>query len=81
MTTVLTFLLRVLAVLVVIWLVFRLLRALRVISPPKPADGTIEMLVRCAHCGTYVPRSEAFVSGDALYCSAAHRDRGRSNTT
>lgn len=76
----LTFLLRLLAVFIVIWLVFRLLRALRVLSPPKPPDGKINMLVRCAHCGTYVPRSEAFVSGEATYCSAAHRDTGSSNT-
>ena len=32
-----------------------------------------EDMVRCAHCGLHLPRSESLVSGEAFYCSAEHR--------
>jgi uncharacterized protein len=35
-----------------------------------------EPMRRCAHCGVYVPDSEATVAGDRHYCSEAHRDAG-----
>jgi uncharacterized protein len=35
-------------------------------------DG--EAMIRCAHCGVHVPRSEAVVtSGGTSYCSETHR--------
>lgn len=38
------------------------------------ALGEAESMVRCAHCGIYVPESEA-IAGPAgrVYCSDAHR--------
>ncbi|MGQ0656495.1 MAG: PP0621 family protein [Chromatiales bacterium] len=69
----LTFLIRLILVLAVLWLCFRLWRALRQRSQRKQPDGRVDMLVRCAHCGTYVPRSEACLLGQETYCSAAHR--------
>ncbi|MGH8736459.1 MAG: PP0621 family protein [Burkholderiales bacterium] len=33
-------------------------------------------LVRCAHCGLYLPRAEAHGTGGHLYCSEEHARRG-----
>jgi uncharacterized protein len=33
-------------------------------------------LVRCAHCGLHLPRSEAHGAGGRLYCSAEHARLG-----
>jgi uncharacterized protein len=32
-----------------------------------------EDMVRCAHCGVHLPRSESVKSGQAFYCSVEHR--------
>ena len=34
-------------------------------------------MVRCAHCGIHLPRSEALSDGADLYCSDSHRLLGR----
>ena len=36
-----------------------------------PAD-----MVRCAHCGLHVPKSEALCDGAHCFCSEEHRERG-----
>jgi len=37
---------------------------------PKSSPGPSgESLVRCAECGTYVPKSRGVVAGGAVYCS------------
>ncbi len=45
-------------------------------SPPAQAQRSVEgeSMVSCAHCGIYIPASEA-LSGphDQLYCSSEHR--------
>ena len=45
---------------------------------PGPADaarGPVgEAMVPCAHCGVYLPASEALVSGADRFCCPAHRD-------
>jgi uncharacterized protein len=35
-----------------------------------------EAMVACAHCGVHLPRGEAVADGQALFCSAAHRQLG-----
>lgn len=35
-----------------------------------------ELMVRCAHCGIYLPQSESVAGGEHRYCSAAHRAAG-----
>lgn len=34
-----------------------------------------EMMVKCAQCGTYFPKSEGVRRGDRLYCSVKCRDK------
>jgi hypothetical protein len=37
----------------------------------KPADKTEDM-VQCSFCAVHLPRSEAFLVDDQLYCSKEH---------
>jgi len=34
--------------------------------------------VRCAHCGLFVPKTQALAAGDYHYCCEEHRRAGRS---
>lgn len=36
-----------------------------------------EELPACAHCGMYLPSSEALVGPDGVFCSEAHRQAAR----
>ena len=62
-----------------VWLVRRALRRLRQDTPgvirrsgAKPGE-----LVRCAHCGVHLPRAEARMAEDAVYCSEEHARLGK----
>jgi uncharacterized protein len=68
------FLLVIVVVAVVLWLMFgrRGSRGSGGRNGPPRAEG----MVRCAHCGVHLPRSEAVLLGDRVYCSPAHRDLG-----
>lgn len=45
-------------------------------TPVTGADTGAEPMVRCTHCGTYVPQSEAIVApSGASFCSKEHRLR------
>lgn len=35
-----------------------------------------ELVISCAHCGVYVPSSEAVKRGDRIYCSEEHARAG-----
>jgi len=51
--------------------------------PPKPTKTTepsSEPMLRCAHCGLYVPRHLALMSGTTSYCSQAHLQQGPSHS-
>lgn len=68
----------VLVVLVIaaVWLIRRALR-----SPREPGAGPRGRavpgeLVRCAHCGVHLPRTEARAAAGALYCSDQHAQLG-----
>jgi len=37
----------------------------------------VEDMVRCAHCGLHIPRSEGLQSGGNYFCGAEHRDAYR----
>jgi uncharacterized protein len=58
----------------VIWILLRLAKTPRVGEKPLKKFGS---MVRCAHCGTYVPQDEAVQAGDRYYCCSAHRDKDR----
>ncbi|MDR6888422.1 MULTISPECIES: PP0621 family protein [Variovorax] len=46
-------------------------RAQRQPAAPAPPQA----MLRCAHCGLHLPASDALGGpGDAVYCSAAHRE-------
>lgn len=41
---------------------------------PPSSHREIETMVRCAHCGTYIPLSEAVLDASrTAFCSAEHR--------
>jgi uncharacterized protein len=66
----------VLIVLVVlaVWFIRRALRRLQPGDKPVVKDGE---LVRCAHCGVHLPRSEARQAEGVLYCSEEHARLGK----
>ena len=57
------------------WLVRRALRRAKATNvekqPPLQAD-----LVSCAHCGMHLPRAEARLAGDRVYCGDEHARLG-----
>jgi uncharacterized protein len=40
---------------------------------PDAGDGHTQQMVRCEHCGLFVPASEAVSSGGRSFCSDRHR--------
>ena len=60
---------------VAVWL---LRRALRDAAGPtgRQSAAVRDELVRCAHCGLLVPRTEARHSAGAIYCSEEHARLG-----
>ena len=68
------FLLLVLAVLALLWLLRRSLRGR--MPPPAARPGASEppkAMLRCAQCGTHLPRDEALPGRGGVFCDAAHR--------
>ncbi len=53
-------------------------------SRPRPAapenppaqEAAAQEMVRCQHCGLFLPRNEALARGSDWYCSEAHRREG-----
>lgn len=43
---------------------------------PDPTLGASEPMVRCAHCGIHLPRSEALMKNGQTWCSDAHAQLG-----
>ena len=68
-------------VLVAVWAIKRALaRSERGDAPQKKAAERADQvqgdLVSCAHCGVNLPRTEALVSAERLFCSEEHARRG-----
>lgn len=57
------------------WVVYRLVksygRTVKKEDVPKNEAG--EDMVRCAHCGVHLPRSESIVSHGECFCTNEHR--------
>jgi uncharacterized protein len=51
-------------------------RSLNKPSTPE-RERTVEDMVKCAHCGVNLPRSEAIYSGGEFYCTPEHRQLGK----
>jgi len=45
----------------------------------RPDDATSEAMVRCAHCGVHLPRSEALLKNGQLWCCEAHARLGHAD--
>lgn len=45
--------------------------------PSKPQVREAEDMVRCAHCGVNLPRSEAIYSKGEFYCTVEHQKLGK----
>lgn len=49
-------------------------------SLDKPAtahEHTVEDMVKCAHCGVNLPRSEAIYTGGEFFCTPEHKQLGK----
>ena len=42
-------------------------------SADKPPASNVEDMVRCAHCGVNLPKSESILSQGNYFCSDEHR--------
>ena len=69
----------VLLAVIVVWLMRRAWRraGLKTEIPPKAVEGE---LVACARCGLNLPRVEARVAAERLYCSEEHARLGPSSS-
>ena len=45
--------------------------------PSSTREKTVEDMVKCAHCGVNLPRSEAIYSGGDFFCTPEHRQLGK----
>ena len=66
-------LLLILAIFAVWWLA----KGFRSKDAGDASEAAPEQMVRCAHCGLYLPRSEAVRDGESYYCSEGHRRAAR----
>ena len=62
----------VLGLILVVWLVRSYRRRVDRSDNPGPAAQS-ENMVRCAHCGVHLPRSESLTTQGSYYCSAEHQ--------
>ncbi len=44
---------------------------------PQQDQTVTEDMVRCAHCGVHLPKSESILVGGHFFCGAEHRDAYR----
>lgn len=60
----------------VLWWLWRTRRRERGPGPAPRPPAEPEMMIRCAHCGVYCPRSDSVGEGGRDYCCEAHRRLG-----
>ncbi len=53
------------------WVVFKAFRKSKLRERP-PRAAAPEDMVRCAHCGVHLPRSESQTSNEKFFCSQEH---------
>jgi uncharacterized protein len=54
-----------------VWWLLRYIRSLPMRGEP-PDAVTPEDMVRCEHCGVYLPRTESHAENGSYYCSEEH---------
>jgi uncharacterized protein len=69
-------LLLLIAIAIVVYLLFKSYRK----HPPAQDQAVVEDMVRCAHCGVHLPKSESVLSGGNFFCGVEHRDAYRKQT-
>ena len=50
-------------------------------APASAAKDSPESMIRCAHCGVHLPRSDATLIGEETWCSPAHAQLCACNIT
>ena len=67
------YLLILLAILIAYWIIKSYKR--KATDPDRKRGGSTpgEDMVRCAHCGVHLPRSESLMTGETFFCSPEHR--------
>jgi uncharacterized protein len=63
-----------LGIALVIWILMRLAKKPRA---KEKSVGKVGDMVRCTHCGVYIPRHEAIQDSDRYYCCTRHLDEDR----
>jgi uncharacterized protein len=58
------------AIAVVVYLLIKSYRK----NVPQQDVTVAEDMVRCAHCGVHLPKSESILAGGNFFCGAEHRD-------
>ena len=61
------------AIAVVVYLLIKSYRK----NVPQQDKSVVEDMVRCAHCGVHLPKSESILAGGNFFCGAEHRDAYR----
>jgi uncharacterized protein len=56
--------------------VYLLVRSYRNNAAPQDRSK-VEDMVRCAHCGVHLPKSEGIMAAGHYFCSVEHRDAYR----
>lgn len=67
-------LIRLLIIALIIWLLLKLWRRYTTQKQVPPKGKSAERMVKCDHCGIYVPRSDALRQGERWYCGIEHQD-------
>lgn len=67
------YLLILVAIVIAYWIIKSYKRKARDSDASGGASPPGEDMVRCAHCGVHLPRSESVMTGRTFFCSADHR--------
>ena len=70
------FLVLILLAVIAFWLIRGALRRAALKKPAAPQAAVEAELVSCAQCGMHLPRAEARLAGDRVYCSDEHARLG-----
>ena len=70
---------KILLLLAIAFLVWGVLRGYQssLRNPAAPRQRDVEDMVKCAHCGVNLPRSEAIYSGGSFFCTPEHQRLGK----